>query len=415
MKKKIIDILPPKREKEKPFFLQKNLESFTKRKFWKFLLVPILLTTIAFLIYLSSPLYSKATLYLTPKTEWKILEKELEINADYKVVDFEKSIIPGKIFKIEKEKEENFFSTGKEFIKEKAQGIIRVYNSHTPPQAITLRATTRFLSSEGGKIFRAPQRIFLPPAKVKRGKVIPSVVEVKVVAQQEGEEYNIGPSKFSLPGLAGTPFYFTIWAESEEPMRGGFKKEIKKVTEQDLAKAAQKLKENLTKLAKSALKNLVSQDYFFDANSFFVENFQSSCFSQAEEKTPEFNCRGKIKTGLIAFRLADLKKISKDYLSFSISSLKNFDEQGLELDYQVKNLLFEKGKIILDLKIKAKIYDKISFPLLLSQIKGKSTLQAQKIIKTQWPQIEKIKFEVWPFWTKKIPSVSERIKLKIIF
>jgi len=57
---------------------------------------------------------------------------------------------------------------------------------------------------------------------------------VDVVAAAPGEKYNIEPSTFSVPGLAGTPQYAFITAQSFEKFTGGSNEIVPQVTKEDL-------------------------------------------------------------------------------------------------------------------------------------------------------------------------------------
>jgi hypothetical protein len=410
MPRKILDISPPTK---KPQTL--SPEGLEKKPYFPLWLKITLTLGLVFgaIIWLS--LQSKLTLYLKPQTELVKFQQTLEVNISQNEVDFQKKIIPGRFFTQEKEKWQTFQATGQDFEEGKAQGIIRVYNVHTPPTPITLRAKTRFLSSEGGKIFRAPQKIYLPAAKIKNGKVIPSSVEVKVVAQEAGEDYNIGPSKFSVPGLAGTPFYYTIWAESESNMEGGFKREVKKVTSEDIENAKRVLKEKLWELAKNSLESEISGDFVLNEKAIFEEDSQISCLVEQEAHLSEFNCQGKIKLKGLGFRVSDLKEFATQFVLNKISSSKELYGDSLNLNFSIKSLIPEQGKMIIDLEIQAEIYNKIPQELFLSQIKGKSQTEIEKIVFENYPQIEKVKFKFWPFWIKIAPKNLDRIKIELTF
>lgn len=413
MKKKIFDILPPK-EREKAIISERVSGKIPPQKFTPNLLIAlILIFGLASLIWATSGFYSKLTLGLQPKTETEVFTEEIEINITQSSPEFENKIIPGRFFEIEKEKQQIFESTGKDFIRAKAEGTIRVYNSQDPPRAINLQATTRFLSSEGGKIFRAPDKIYLPPAQIQEGKLVPSFEDIRVVAQEAGEAYNIGASKFSLPGLVGSPLYYTIYAESESPMTGGFEKEIEVITEEDLENGENILKEGLEKLAKDSLRDKLPKDFILTDESLFIEAFQSSCLEKAGEQVSKFSCQAKMRLKGLAFKFSDLEEIAISFILSRLPSAKSFDRQSLILDLFPKNLVSETGKMISDLKIKVNIHDKISEETLLSQIKGKSEAQIEDIILKNYPQIENINFGFWPFWIKKAPNSLERIKIEI--
>jgi len=412
MTQKIIDISPPgKINKE---ISERLPEAKNKKIFLKFLIGILVISGMVLGVYFTSGFYSKLTLYLVPETKSESFEIEVEVNVSQDKVDLRENIIPGRFFETEKEKWQTFESTGKDFLEIKAKGVVKVYNSHTPPRAVALRASTRFLSAEGGKIFRTPEKIYLPPAKISGGKTIPSFKEVQVIAQEAGEEYNIGPSKFSVPGLAGTSLYYTIWAESEDPMTGGLRKEIKKVSEDDLKNAKSILRENLKKLAENSLKNKLSPDFVIAPGASFVENFQSSCLAKAGDEKNQFNCEGKIKIGALAFKLSDLKEIAKNHILSNIPSLKDFDPQSMALEYKSENLLKEDGKMILFLTIKVNIYDKISEEIVKGRVRGKSEKEIRDALNKSYPQIKKMKFDFWPFWVKKAPASQERIKVLVV-
>src|ERR1039458_2607137 len=81
-----------------------------------------------------------------------------------------------------------------------------VHNVSKEP--ITLAANTRF-ETDDNLIFRTPQAITIPG---RRGAAA-GTVEVTVVADQAGSQYNIGAAHLTLPGLAGNPtLYQGIYA-----------------------------------------------------------------------------------------------------------------------------------------------------------------------------------------------------------
>ncbi len=413
MKIKIFDILPPK-EKRKEIISKKVHKKISLKKFpFNLLIGLILIFGLGFLIWITSGFYSKLFLEIQPKTETEVFTEEIEINITQSFPEFENKIIPGRFFEVEKEKQQIFESTGKDFTKEKAEGTIRVYNFQNPPRAINLQSRTRFLSSEGGKIFRCPDKIYLPPAQIQEGKVVPSFKDVKVIAQEAGEDYNIEASNFSLPGLVGTALYYTIYAESESPMTGGFEKEIKVITEEDLEDAENILKESLERLAKNSLKDKLPEDFILANEFLFIEDFELSCMEEAGEKVSKFSCQAKMKLKGLGFKFSDLEEIAISFISSRLPSSKNLDRQSLILDLFPKNLLSETGKMISDLEVKVNVYDKISEEILLSQIKEKSETQIRNIILKNYPQIENINFNFWPFWVKEAPNSLERIKIEI--
>lgn len=91
----------------------------------------------------------------------------------------------------------------------RAEGFVTIVNTHTNPQPLV--ATTRLLSSNG-VLFRLRSGVTVP-AKGKLEQVV-------VYADQSGVHGNIGPTKFTIPGLS-TWLQARVWAESSTAMTGG--------------------------------------------------------------------------------------------------------------------------------------------------------------------------------------------------
>jgi len=197
---KFLDILPPHKIDTRGLKITKKPRKqrrFSRNKKAIFLFMGLILIFGAGLFYLKN---QKIEVKIWPATQ--AIEAEREITLREGVLpDFASLILPAVILETEDEETQKFSASYVAQAK-KAEGIIRVYNAHsTTPLSLT--AQTRFLS-EGGKLFRTPQRIIIPGKERRGGRWVPGQLDVRVVAAEPGENYNIGPSKFSLPGLAGT-------------------------------------------------------------------------------------------------------------------------------------------------------------------------------------------------------------------
>lgn len=96
-----------------------------------------------------------------------------------------------------------------------AQGEITILNAQPTPQ--TLIKNTRFETPEG-LIYRIHDSVTIPAGSA----AAPGTLKVTVYADAGGEAYNIGPTTFTLPGLAGSESFKLVTARSEGPMAGGF-------------------------------------------------------------------------------------------------------------------------------------------------------------------------------------------------
>lgn len=107
-------------------------------------------------------------------------------------------------------------ASGIERVEEEASGKITIYNEYSS-SPVRLIKNTRFQSPDG-RIFRIPASVDVPPKTSTPGSI-----EVTVFADAAGEEYNIAPTRFTLPGLRGTPdMYEKVYARSTSAFSGGF-------------------------------------------------------------------------------------------------------------------------------------------------------------------------------------------------
>ena len=90
--------------------------------------------------------------------------------------------------------------------------------------------------------------------EIEEGEIVPSSIDVEVVADEPGKEYNIGPTTFSIPGFKGSPKYEGFYGKSTKPMTGGLIHQGKVVSEEDVARAETELKEALLEEAQEELK-----------------------------------------------------------------------------------------------------------------------------------------------------------------
>jgi len=417
MREKIIDITPPGRrsEPEKIFFEKSKKKHFKKKFSFILLIISVSVVFLFFIIWLASPLYAKLELEISPLLENRTFEQDIEVNIAQSSSDIQNKIIPGRFFEKEETKKGTFKTTGREITGAKSEGIIRVYNSTNPVREITLRASTRFLSSDGGKIFHCPDKIYLPAAQIVNGKVIPSYKDVRVVAQEEGDDYNISPSRFSVPGLVGNSLYYSVWAESEEAITGGSKNEIEVVSREDIDLSKEGLRGDLLDLVKESMKNDLPEGFSLNEDSLLVEEFESSCSEDVGENVSEINCEGRIKVKGLAFIFSDVKEIAVNYIRGNISEEEDFNIENLKIEFFSKNLLSSSGKVVLNAKINFDLYKKIPVESIALNIRGLLEKEIRDFILENYSQVKEANLSFKPFWVRKAPKDIKKIKVKLTF
>ncbi len=122
---------------------------------------------------------------------------------------------------IEADGERQVSATGEEEVSKQAKGDILIYNnfSKSPQRLIK---NTRF-ESPNGLIYRINESVEVPGyTENSDGEIAPGVITTTVFADGTGEQYNIPPSKFTIPGLKGSDQFDAMYAESNTDMIGGF-------------------------------------------------------------------------------------------------------------------------------------------------------------------------------------------------
>lgn len=428
MPKKIFDIVPPEKiGKDKKPVEQKFEEKISepkdieeikeraeviaartkiKKKDFKigWILTPIFL---ALLIFIATQI-SKAEIEIWPKTELVSFETKLTIDTNANEIDFSYKIIPAQVFESQKVLYEEFQATGKTL--KKAEGVIRLYNSFSTKSETWLQGT-RFVSSEG-KLFKSKDKIIVPGAELKDGKIIPRYVDVDVIAAESGEEYNIEPSHFSIYVFRGTPRYTKFYGESLESMTGGG--DSAQVTEQDLESAEELLVQKAKIACEDDLKNKISDDLIFLGDILETEILEKFSLTKVGDETEEFSFKVKAKSKTLLFEKKDIENYIKEIVLAQDSKEKSLYQESLKIDYTPQTIDFDTGKAVISLNVSVEVYTRINLDILKKELIGKSLVGTTIFLEDQ-PEITKVKVEFWPFWVKNIPKNVEKINVHYSF
>ncbi len=342
------------------------------------------------------------------KIDLKSYEKEVELitQSSIKPVNDE---IPMRIIEGEEEITKNYLASGKSKIADKkARGVVTIYNQSSKKQPLI--ATTRIMTKDG-KVFRLIKNVMVPS---KNKDNSPGEVIVGVVADKAGEDFNIGPSKFTIPGLEGSPIYKDIYAKSDSNMiGGGGETEMKVVLASDIKEAQDKtLRQLIDKIvSKEKVKIKKNEDFTKDMLQYdIIENF---AFPSEGMITKSFSYKIKVKYKLAVF---DEEILKKEIIKKAQDFIKN--KNNIEWTIKVKEINFGKNdcdynKNVCLIKANGKIsfdtvFDKDKFK---KEILGKNESDLQGIIK-KYPQIQKIKIEFSPKYLPiKIPLYSKKVEL----
>jgi len=428
-KRKVIDIFLPQ-EKEKPVIFQnfhekkeespepiKEIRQIRKEeggnKSWLFVFLLLILVSAGGFCYFN---LSQATITIWPKTEDVNIATKLTVDKGVESPNFSEKIIPGETFEEEKVVTDTISSTGKVGKEVKSEGTIKVYNEYSDSTQVLL-ANTRFVST-GGKLFRSEARIVVPGFTYDdNNKIVPGSIDVKVIADQAGPDYNIAPSTFSIPGFAGSDKYTKFYGKSLQPMAGGSSEKISQVTKEDLDNA----KINLTKRAKqecesSFLEKLKGEKaaagYLFSEDAIQTDVIETFSLATPGMEADVFSFQAKAKSQTIIFKEADMERFVKEFVLSQSSQGNSISKKSTTVKIMPENVNLNSGKIILSLDISTKTYTDFDLSKLKESLEGKTAAESQALLENA-PEVSRVEVKLWPFWVRKIPDDSEKIKIDL--
>ncbi len=361
-------------------------------------------------IYLFTTL-PHADIQVLPMVEAFQSEQKLVADKNMASASVTDKAIPARFMEEEKEATQQFAATGSASNDGKATGTIRVYNKVSPSTPIVLKEGTHFLS-DSGKYFVTLDRITVP---AMQGKTAGSI-SVRVEAEESGADSNIGASKFSVPKLSGTTYYFGVWAESTVAMKGGYAGDVKKVTADDIAKARDAVSKQLLAEAESSLRSKLSEDDVVLDNAIARVIVDASSTVAAGTVTDTFAEKAKVKVSFLVFKKQDLQKYATNIIEKNMREGEKYLPESLDMQYSADTVDMKAGIIKMDLKFTADTYQDINLERVESKLSGKNEDQIRQAVLAEYPgMVSKVNVDFWPFWVSKAPGNKDKVDINLSF
>ncbi len=311
----------------------------------------------------------------------------------------------GEIIKKEHFISQEFPSSGQAAREDKAQGVIRVYNNYSLDQILV--ANTRFwcFDDENLREFKTKERVVVPAQQY---------LDVEVIASSAGEEYNIGPCTFSVPGLKGSPRYTSVYGESSSVMSGGKKTSVTQVTQADLDNAEKILEEKARQECQTALESAVSaDDYIVIEEEMKIKVIEFIPLTEVGQVVNNFVCQIKVEGEVPVLKKSDLKDFARDYILSQIPTDKVLIEGSVGISYLPEAIDIENGQITLGIEISGEIYSALDENYLKEKVRDLRPDEIRATLRA-FPEIEQVQARLWPFWVTTVPVDSAEIEVKVI-
>ncbi len=351
-----------------------------------------------------------AEISLTPKTEAVNFDLSVMGVKGISQIDETLNEIPLQEVEVTKTKSKEFNTTGEEDINQKARGMITIYNEYSSEDQ-TLLARTRFESSDG-KIFRIPQSITVPGAKIVDSKIVPSSLEVEVIADQPGDEYNIGPDDFTIPGFKGSPKFAGFYGKTTDSMSGGYVGKAKVVLSEDLENAETTLIDELKQEVRQSLEGQIPEDLRIVEDGLKEDVFDVSSGVNEGDQAEKFTMEVKVTMRALLFKEDDLKNLVDLNLISKVSDDKVPIGETQKISWQTPVIDWEKGEASFSLSVEESVASDINIQSLKENLAGQDEVEVRRYLASQ-TEIEKARISFWPFWVNKIPKQESKIKINI--
>ena len=359
------------------------------------------------LVFVWLTLSAEAKVLVNPRT--KVVELDTTLKA-YKSPDTP-LLLGFSVKEMTDEKSVELKSTGTKYVEKKAIGKLSVYNEYSK-EPVKIISNTRFVS-ETGKVFRTYSSFYIPGPRMVGTKVEPGRVEISVTADQPGSEYNVPAGDFSLPGLANSPMFKSVYAKSVSAMSGGKKGEAPMIADTDLEDAKVLLEAELTKSLVSKVSDSLGEQEMLPEGAHTINFSFNEDVASSSDETAKTVLRAK---GIIQAVIFEKDAISKNVARRELSGLS--DESVLianwpELDVELASHSNLATSVELSIRIlgNAKFVWQINKSALADDLAGVLSDEYSKVF-AEYP-IESAEVDIKPFWRSKFPKDPGDIIIEI--
>jgi hypothetical protein len=296
-------------------------------------------------------------------------------------------------------------ATGRGTVNAMAHGQVTLYNTYSDASQILI-ANTRLQSSDG-KIFRLTSRVVIPGN---------GSVSAEVVADKPGPDYNIGPTRFTIPAFREqglTERYQKIYAESKAAFRGGASGTTKLVTEEDIRTAQAALsQEALDALQKEIRQALPEGFVMLEQGSMrFIAN-SISANAKAGDAAESFTVTINATIEALAFDERHVEELARQELK-NDELLASLPDADFEFAYTpVRPADFSLGTLVLKVDGSLNIAKSVNIAKIKQSLAGKREADVQREL-IAIPGIQEARVTLWPFWIRRIPQSLDRIEIRI--
>jgi hypothetical protein len=390
-----------------PQHLQESSRNIRRRRTgWTLFFVALFVVVIAF--FGISTAFSGADITVNPRQETVRVDSNFTASASGSASS---SALSYQILSVSEDFTDTVAASGSESVEDPATGEITIYNNFDD-KSLMLVANTRFQTSEG-LVYRIHSPVTVPGLHIEGDKKVPGQVTAKVWSDQAGEKYNIAATKFTVPGLEGDPRFDAVWAESSEPMTGGFVGERRAPDEAAATAALANADAALQTKLLEEVRTQVPAEFTFFPTATFLEVTDLPNQNAAEQNQVQVGKKGTMRA--IVFNTNELAR------AIASTTVDNYDDNNVTLG-NTDDLIFSIPDQEFDVTSQSDLTFNLTGPTnliwvidtdkLVNDLSDTPKRGADTIFK-QYPGIAGATVELHPFWKRTIPASVDDITLKV--
>lgn len=335
--------------------------------------------------------------------------------------EFNTNIVPSYELEAKGSKRHTYKTTGVASTGANAKGYVTIINNTSINWPLV--ATTRLRSSDG-IIFRLQKGVIVPAYSRVRAPVIADPIDElgKVV----GERGNIGPSEFTIPGLRESNRK-VVYAKSTDSMTGGVTEAARVASSDDINAAKDDIVNRLTRELSEILKQQamakstdlgVRLEFLQLADSASVEIVEVGIDNSIDAGAPVLELTAHATTILrgVAFEKDRFYEILRRGLTSKIHP--NMQLRMIDFD-NINYRLLDKNDVLKKIKLETNVRGVVEYDIIdhyadkiKESLAGHGLSEAKEYLQAQ-DFIARARFQMWPFWLKKLPSVQENIRIVV--
>jgi len=279
-----------------------------------------------------------------------------------------------------------------------ATGFVTLINESNEDQ--TLVATTRLLTPEG-VLFRIKSRVNV----LAKGRL-----KTEAYADQPGAGGDVGPSRFTIPGLNAS-LQKVIYAESDAPMKGG-QVSTGVVSQSDIDQVEAGLREELVAQAKEELAKKIAGDW--SGQAFEIEDASRFQSAAAGETADGITIRLSIRVSTASFDREKAVEIAAEDLRRGLTSDREL--AGVSADaakFELEDADAQAGSASLRVAVRGESRVSLESPLFdATKLRGLD-LDAVRAYFEGIEGVERVDVKFRPFWIKRMPDLADHIEFII--